>query len=460
MPSQQADLVEHFADLSAEASFSALGPQAVEAAKQSIFDTIGVSLGASGLEKSVATVLDLAREAGGRAEATVIASGLSLPAEAAAFVNGAMAHCLDFDDYTDWGHHAASTLVPAAFAVAEKRGGVSGKEMITAVAVGQDIFGRLRRHVEWQQDWNISPVMGVFAGAAAASRVLGLSARETSNAMGIASMSASGTMEVVRGNSDVRGIYAAFSARGAVNAALLASRGVSGLDTLFEGTYGFLNTYFAGKYDREAILDGLGSDFLGAATLYKRWASVSTSHSHIHAVLQLREEHRFDADDVDEIRVYVGDWHQVMCTPLEVRRAPGSALDAKFSLPYLLAVAVDRGEVGVRDFTAERREDPRIRQLASKVVPVPDSDLDWKLEIPAGRVEVTLTDGRCLEKKGSDVPGTRQAPLTWDQLASKFDDCARASALDLPAHELRRIRGLAENLETLDDAVDLIRAIA
>ena len=66
-------------------------------------------------------------------------------------------------------------------------------------------------------------------------------------------MSAAGTMEVVRGNSDVRGIYAAFSAQGAVVAASLAAKGITGLDTLFEGTYGYLNTYFDGKFDRDSI---------------------------------------------------------------------------------------------------------------------------------------------------------------------------------------------------------------
>lgn len=460
MPSQEADLVEHFGAMAAATDFSSLGEEAIEAAKQSIFDTLGVSLGASRLEDSVTTVLELMREAGGKPEATVIASGVRLPAEAAAFVNGAMAHCLDFDDYTDWGHHAASTLVPAVFAVAERAGGASGRDLITAVAVGQDIFGRLRQYVEWQQDWNISPVMGVFAGAAAAAKVMGLSATQISNAMGIASMSAAGTMEVVRGNSDVRGIYAAYSARGAVNAALLAAKGLTGISTLFEGKYGFLNTYFGGNYDRAAILGGLGEEYQGAATLYKRWPSVSTSHSHIHATIALMQENAVKAADLEEIRAFVGDWHQVMCTPLEERRAPQTALDAKFSLPYLLAVAVDRGDVGVRDFTAERRNDSAIRELAGMVVPVPDPNLDWKLEIPSGRVELVLKDGRRLEKQGTSVPGTRQAPLSWDQLTQKFDDCAGASALALTADDLARIRGLAEALDTVDDGVDLIRAIA
>ena len=252
------------------------------------------------------------------------------------------------------------------------------------MAIGQDIFGRLRQYVEWDQDWNLSPVMGVFAASATASRIAGLSRDQIFHAMGIASMSASGTMEVVRGHSDVRGIYAAFSAQGAVVATTLAAKGITGVDTLFEGTYGYLNTYFAGKYDRDSILQDLGSDFLGSATLYKRWPSVSTSHSHIFATIQIMAEQGLIAGDIEEIRVYVGDWHEVMCSPLEARRAPKIALDAKFSLPFLVSVAATRGEVGVLDFTPDRLADPEILALAQKVVPVPDSTSRLEAAYPIG----------------------------------------------------------------------------
>src|SRR6266446_9990256 len=89
--------------------------------------------------------------------------------------------CLDFDDLTPWGNHATSSIVPAAFAVAERKGGVSGREMIAAVAIGQDIFARTLSNVDWRKDWNMSTVVGVFAGAAAASRILALSREQTAN---------------------------------------------------------------------------------------------------------------------------------------------------------------------------------------------------------------------------------------------------------------------------------------
>ena len=57
-------------------------------------------------------------------------------------------------------------------------------------------------------------------------------------------------MEIVCGTgSDLRALYAGFSAKGAVLAALMAEKGLSGMDSLFEGEYGFFRTYFDGRYD-------------------------------------------------------------------------------------------------------------------------------------------------------------------------------------------------------------------
>src|SRR5690349_1537698 len=139
MTPSDVDVVGHFADHAAATTYDTLPPAAAEAAKMSIFDTLGVILAASGVEPAVRDVVDLVGETGGRPESTVLAFGDRVPALTAALANGAMAHCLDFDDQTPWGQHSASSIVPAAFAVAERIiGGVSGRDMIAAVAVGQD----------------------------------------------------------------------------------------------------------------------------------------------------------------------------------------------------------------------------------------------------------------------------------------------------------------------------------
>ncbi|MEZ5670130.1 MAG: MmgE/PrpD family protein [Alphaproteobacteria bacterium] len=350
--SEDRDLVHAFARFAAGLGHDDLSPEAREAAKKSIIDIFGVILAASGMEPAARSVTEIVREAGGSAECTLLGFGGRAPALMAALANGALAHCLDFDDQTPWGQHASSSIVPAVFAVAERQGGISGRDIIAAVAAGQDIFARLRCNVGWTKDWNLSTVLGVFAAAAAAARTLGLSADRTAAAMGIASMQSSGIMEMVAGRgSDLRGLYAGFSAKGAALAAMMAEKGTTGIDRLFEGQYGVFSTYFGGRYDRAAMLCDLGRVFLGGGTLYKRWPCVGTAHSHMKAAIDIVAENDLVPADIARTRLHVGDYHELMCRPLDERRVPATLVDAKFSLPFLVSVAIVRRGMTVADFS-------------------------------------------------------------------------------------------------------------
>ena len=455
------DLVHDFADHAAGMTYEALPAQAREAAKKSVLDTMGVILAASGMEPAARGVIDILRETGGTPQSTVLAFGGKAPALMAALANGALAHCLDYDDQTPWGQHCASSIIPAVFALAERRGGVSGREVITAVAVGQDIFARLRCNVAWRKDWNLSTVLAVYAATAAAGRVTGLSAPQIAHAMGIASLQSSGIMEMVAGRgSDLRGLYAGFSAKGAVLAVLMAEQGVTGIDRLFEGTYGVFASYFGGGSDRAAMLAGLGVDLLGSGTLYKRWPCVGTAHSHMKAAIDIVSAHDLTVADIAEIRLHVGDYHDLMCQPLAERSAPATLADAKFSLPFLVAVAVVRRGMSVTDFTAAGLADPEILAAARKITLVPDPSLNWTLDLPPGRVEILAKDGRRWLTEGQRVPGNADAPLTWDDIRAKFRECAAVSVNPLSPDRLAHAEDMARNLETLDDATDLIRCLA
>ena len=112
--------------------------------------------------------------------------------------------------------------------------------------------------------------------------------------------------------------------RAPVNPTVAVDKGITGVPDLFEGEHSEFRTYFDGTYDRDAILADLGSEYQGSGTLYKPWPAVGTSHSHshIHAPSGLMVDHGLTTDDLDEISVYVGDYHDLMCRPLETRRAP------------------------------------------------------------------------------------------------------------------------------------------
>jgi 2-methylcitrate dehydratase PrpD len=417
-------------------------------------------IAASGLEPAVGAVIDIVKESEGKPECTILGFGGRAPAIMAAFANGALAHCLDYDDQTPWGQHTGSSIVPAVFAVAERRGGISGKEIIAAVAAGQDIFARLRCNVVWKKDWNLSTVLAVFSATAAACRVMGLSEAQTAHAMGIATMQSSGIMEMIAGRgSDLRGMYAGFSAKGAVLAAMMAERGVTGVENAFEGTYGFMNTYFDGRFDRDAILRDLGKAFLGSGTLYKRWPCVGTAHSHMKAAIDIITDNNVALDDIAEIRLHVGDYHDLMCQPLEERRAPRTLADAKFSLPFLVAVAIVRRGMSVRDFSCAGLTDSQILAVACKMTLVRDPALDWKLELPAGRIEIVTSRGSSWIKEGRHVPGNADNPMTWEDIRAKFEECCSVGARQISEDDQAIAQDFAFRLEELSDATQLLRCL-
>lgn len=455
------DLVHHFGAFAAMLRYEDVPPDAREAAKKSLLDTLGVSVAASGLEPATHAVLDIARESGGEPRCTVLALDRRAPPLLAALANGALAHGLDYDDQTPWGQHASSSIVPAVFAVAERRGGVSGKDMIAAVAAGQDVFARLRCNVRWKKDWNLSTVMGVFGGTVAAGRVMELDARRLTNALGIATMRSCGLMEMIAGRGgDLRGLYAGFSAEGAVLATLMAEKGVSGIDRAMEGRYGFLNTYFPEGHDRAAMLEGLGRDFLGGPTLYKRWPCVGTSHSHMKAAIDIVTAADLRPDDIAEVRLSVGDYHELMCRPLDERRAPATLADAKFSLPFLVAIAIVRRGMGVRDFSEAGLRDADVLAMARKIDITPDPALDWNLELPPGRVEIVALDGRRWSATGREVPGNADNPASFDDIAAKFRECVAAGPRPPSDAAVERAIDMAHRLEDLPDATALIRCLA
>ena len=448
-----------FAQHVTDTSFDALSAGAVRAAKQSVLDTLGVMVGATGLSEVLTGVVAFERDQGGKEESTILGFGGKLPAVSAAFVNGAMAHALDFDDHLPEGHHPSSSLVPALFAVAERLGGVSGKEFITALALGQDFFTRMRKSVQWKQDWFITPVIGSFAAAAACGKLLGLNKRQIVDAFGIASCQSAGTMQLAYGTGgDLRGMYSGFAARAGVFSALLAESGVTGTDEPFEGQAGFLEVYFDGQWDEAAMLDGLGVEFQGETIIYKLWPSCGVTHGYIATALDLLGGPG-RADEIESIEVLGGDFAQRLSEPLEKRRRPESVLDGKFSIPYTMALGIERGTIGVGDFSEEHRLDPEVGKITDKITFTRDSKFDWGAELPASEVRIKLTSGELLEGSTThdELPGSGSNRLSWEQLAAKFADCANFSINPIATERIALVVEDSQNLENLDDATRIIR---
>ncbi|ANI80131.1 MmgE/PrpD family protein [Sphingobium sp. EP60837] len=459
MPNQ--DFVRNFAEFVSSCRYEDLPPEAVEAAKKSILDLLGVSLAAAGTVPAVATVIDLVRESGGKPESTVLGFGGKVPSVMAALANGAMAHCLDFDDVAPDGNHASSTLIPTVFAAAEHQGGISGKDLITAVAIGQDLFLRMRRSLQQRMDWLVTTVLGVFSATAGAAYVLSLDTDQVAHALGIASLGSCGTLELRFGtNSDLGELYAGFIAKSALLSALLAKRGVTGTQKVFEGQAGIMRVYFDDEYDRTKILEGLGTIFGGSTMQYKPWPVCGIANTYIHAVLELVRNHGLRPDDIVEIRPYIGDFQQRMSYPLEERRQPACSMDARFSLPFCLAAAATYGEVKIEHFTEAGLRDPKVLETAQKIVPINDSSLDWKGEMPNARVEIDTRSGETLAGSGDGTLGGKNHPMEWEHIIAKFVSCAALAPIPISPAKINEAVEMARSLETLSDGTELLRKLS
>ena len=252
-------VTRQISECAAALTYDALPPELVELTKQIVLDTLGVAVGASGLAPEARILADYVEALGGRPESSVLGFGSKAPAPWAAFVNGSLGHMLDYDDVGAGGHVGIAT-VPVAFAVAEKaRIGVSGRDLITAIAAGTDLHTRLDLAVrlpDWTmtEGWFATQLFGFLSGAVTAAKLRGFDAERTEHALGIAFTQVSGSRQMAVGAStDLRSMQAGFSGQGAVLAAELAARGIVGSKEVIEGRYGLYKTYVRNQPDWSAL---------------------------------------------------------------------------------------------------------------------------------------------------------------------------------------------------------------
>ncbi|MGD9803825.1 MAG: MmgE/PrpD family protein [Hyphomicrobiaceae bacterium] len=218
------------------AKATSLPEATIRATNRDILDTFGCMLGGSGAP-GIDMLRSVVLRAGGRQDATVLLSGARAPTQAAALLNGAMAHALDFDDTHDKAGsiHPGAPVLAAAMAVAETLGGISGREFVTAVALGLDVACRIALTARQDRGWHRTAAIGVFGAAASASRLMGLAPEKVQNALGIALSQASGTRQCIDDGAMTKRFQAGHAASGGVLSAFLAAEGFTGTERTFAG---------------------------------------------------------------------------------------------------------------------------------------------------------------------------------------------------------------------------------
>jgi 2-methylcitrate dehydratase PrpD len=438
----------------------------VEAVKTNIADTLSCALAGSSAP-AVPEVTGLVQEWAGAPQADMWVFGGRYPAHHAAWANSGMSHARDYDDTHDTAVlHAGVSAVPAAIAAAQLRGGVSGAELIAAVTAGIEVTCRLGMAVKLdliESGFIYTSLLGYFGATAAAGRALGLDEKQMLNAFGIIYSSVAGNHQVTRDASLMKRLQPGLAAQAAVVAVQLAKRGIRGAQHVFEGADGFFRVYFRNHVDPEEVRRDLGTRFELLNLSYKPYPCCRDVHTAVDAVLQLRGDMPRPASDIELIRVGVSaPGYQMVCVPEDVRRAPRTIVEAQFSIPYTVAAAWIDGGLAMRHFSDEGVKRADILDLAARVVPFVDEEIDrdWARYVTPARAIIRFRDGSTAEARVDYPKGHPRNAMTAAEFAAKTRDCATFAARPMPADTAERLIATAGRLETLPDVSELIRVMA
>jgi 2-methylcitrate dehydratase PrpD len=447
-------------------SLDQMAAPVIAAAKANVFDTLACAAAGSSAP-AVAETHGLAAEWGGAPQASILVFGDKVPAHHAAWVNGTMAHARDYDDTHDAAVlHAGVSVVPAALAAAELGGGASGADFLAGVAAGLETICRLgvaTRIGIVESGYMYTSLFGYFAATIAAGRVLRLDQAQMVNALGIAYSQVAGNHQVTRDSALTKRMQPGFAAKAALLSVQLAQRNVRGVQSTFDGADGFLRVYLRDRVDRDMLADRLGEHYEFVQLSYKPYPCCRFNHTVIDAVLALRAAHGIAPGQIRQILVGVTrQSYEAVCTPVEVRRAPKTIVDAQFSIPYNVAAAMVDGCVKLEHFTdaSLRRQD--LLALAAKVVPMVDSDIEreWSRNMSPAAVEVELADGTTYALR-VDVPlGHPSRPMSTADFDAKAVDCLRIASHPLRPDAHQVLRDLVDRLELLDDVRPLAQVLA
>ncbi|MFC1982798.1 MmgE/PrpD family protein [Chloroflexota bacterium] len=437
-------IAKHIANL----SYDQIPSRNVNDMKVLLLDYLGVALGGVQTE-SGQIAAEFSRDFKERQESTIIGYGYKVSAPNAAFSNAILSHSIELDDVDPLAlFHFAPPTFSAALAVAERQR-VSGKTFLTAVVAGCELVARLSNVTNpalRDRGFHTTPTCGVFGAAAAAGNILALDDEKQTSALGLAGAQASGLMEFY-GISMQKRINIAPPARGGVTAALLAQRGFTGAETIFEGERGFCRAY-ADANDLSKLTKNLGKEF-PIQIEYKPHACARPIHNAIDCALEIRKSHQINTDDVQEISVrrhpFWANYHTT--------NQPRTYHEAQVSLPYSVAIAIVEGKALFEQYSEEKLKVPQVMELCKKVRITADSSLPRGVSCA---MTIVNKDGTRYEAQVDYPKGSLEHPMTDDEHREKF--LSLASPV-LSKNKIAQIIAMVDKFEEIDDVSQLCSLI-
>ena len=411
---------QQFAEFAVATEYGKLPNDVVAMTRLCFLDWLGSAIAGSG-KRPTDILAALAKELGGNPEATVIPGGFRARTNAplAALVNGAASHVVEMDDlHMASVFHPAAPIIPAVLAVAEREGS-SGEDLIAAIVVGYEVGIRLGEAAgpSHYKRWHTTATCGTFAAAAAAGRLLGLSAEEMVWALGSAGTQAAGLFEFLADGAMSKQLHTAKAAMDGMLSALLAQKGFTGATRIVEGERGFLRA-MSPEPRPQRLTEGLGAgSYRITENAFKSHAACYHTHSSIDAALAIRSRHALRGEQVKRASARITGAAMDVLANVEAK----TPWAAKFNLPFCIATALAYGSVGLDSFTDERLADPVLQTLMAKVQMAHDPALDAEYpdKWPAV-LEVETMGGQRFEARVDYPKGDPRNALTPKELVDKF----------------------------------------
>jgi len=433
-----------FAAYAAETTWDRLPAETVHEVERRVLDSVGVAVAALDEGAPVAARRYAAAHPG---SATIWGTDGRADAEVAGFANGVAVRALDFNDtYLSLEPLHPSDAIAALLALAEVRG-LSGPELIRAVAISYEVSvslcdaASLRTH-----GWDHVGFLGIGA-ACGAGALLGLSQEAIEHAISIAAIPHAAMRQTRAGELSMwKGAAAANAARHAVFGASIAEAGMTGPNEPFEGEMGFVRQLLGGEpFDDEPLkrLEALEPPIRISDTYVKFWPVEYHAQSAVDASLRLHAQ--LAGREIASVRIDTFRTSYEIIAKDPEKWDPRTRETADHSIQYIVCAALRDGEVTVATFDParfRRSETLELLQQRTTVEEDPELSAGYPDGIP-NRITVTTTDGETLTERVDHPRGHARNPMTDDELVAKF----RANVSGRwPVERAERVEGAAFGL--------------
>ncbi|MGA3397853.1 MAG: MmgE/PrpD family protein [Acetobacteraceae bacterium] len=436
--------------------FEDLSDDAVAQAKIFILDTFGV--GIAGSTAYGADALAAASDGwGAGAQATLWGRRQRAPATTAALVNGFQVHCQEYDCVHEGAVlHPMTATLPAAIAYAEREGGVAGRDLLTAVAVGVDVAAGLGIASKSPMRFFRPATAGGFGATAAVGRLMRLSAQQLVGAFGVQYTQTSGTLQPHVEGSATLPLQVGMNSRAALQSADLTRAGMVGPQDVFEGPYGYLRL-FEGEWDLDPVFAMLGTRWLVAELSHKPYPAGRATHAGIEGVIALRQQHRFGIDDVEAISIVGPPVTARLCARPDV--ADPSPNYARLCMAYIAAKVLLHGEIDLAHYRGTGLTDPQTHRLAQRITMTSDASTDPNALLPVD-VTIRLVNGAALHWHCDAMLASPARRLTRAQHLTKFRRCCEFAQATFPPAQQQALIDAVDDLEGIADIRSLTSLLA